>query len=190
MEIRLRSAEAKRKTSESLKKFWELNRNNKVFMEERSRRISEAQIGSKKPWISKLLKGKVPKNKGLRTGFYRDCKQCSKAFYMDKSRPRLFCSRDCWLIFIHGSGWRELHPNSRWSNKTLVKQIGKCELCGFSDKRILMCHHRNGKSNERQNLMVLCPNCHLLAHIGDGWFKSRWNFIWSLWVGRSKTRKK
>jgi len=53
-----------------------------------------------------------------------------------------------------------------WWKKYLINKIGKCEQCGFSDKRILEIHHknRNRKANGRNNLILLCPNCHALTH--------------------------
>lgn len=47
-----------------------------------------------------------------------------------------------------------------------MKEVGKCEICGFSDKRILIMHHRdeNKRNNKRENLLLLCPNCHTLIH--------------------------
>lgn len=48
----------------------------------------------------------------------------------------------------------------------LVEEVGKCEICGFADKRILVMHHKdcNRLHNRRGNLIVLCPNCHTLEH--------------------------
>ena len=56
-----------------------------------------------------------------------------------------------------------------WKNK-LVNDIGHCERCGFSDKRILSLHHkdRNRKNNIRKNLELLCFNCHALIHYLSG----------------------
>jgi len=54
----------------------------------------------------------------------------------------------------------------------------KCEVCGFSFKPILVVHHikpiSEGGDNSLNNLSVLCPNCHALAHThmrtrGEGW---------------------
>lgn len=53
-----------------------------------------------------------------------------------------------------------------YTRDKLVEEVGKCELCGFADKRILMMHHRDGNRlhNRKGNLIVLCPNCHTLEH--------------------------
>lgn len=64
-----------------------------------------------------------------------------------------------------------------WYAKYLPIRIGKCEICGFSDKRILQVHHKdkNRKHNTRDNLVLLCPNCHALEHWLDksGMYKWR-----------------
>lgn len=56
-----------------------------------------------------------------------------------------------------------------WWQRNLKRTIGKCEKCGFSDKRILHVHHinKNRKENIRDNLILLCPNCHALIHYLD-----------------------
>lgn len=53
-----------------------------------------------------------------------------------------------------------------WWRNYLMEQFGKCETCGFPDKRILEVHHkdRNRNNNTRENLILLCPNCHALQH--------------------------
>lgn len=53
-----------------------------------------------------------------------------------------------------------------WWRRKLLKDIGKCEKCGFDIKRILILHHkdRNRSNNERENLELLCWNCHMLGH--------------------------
>lgn len=53
-----------------------------------------------------------------------------------------------------------------WWRNYLRKEIGKCEICSFEDKRLLEVHHkdRNRSHNIRENLILLCPNCHALQH--------------------------
>ena len=54
--------------------------------------------------------------------------------------------------------------------KKILKLINKCELCGDDTKEILQVHHiipvTAGGSNNADNLIVLCPNCHFKAHRG------------------------
>jgi len=53
-----------------------------------------------------------------------------------------------------------------WQRNRLFDEIGVCEECGIDDKRLLTMHHidRNPKNNTHENLMLLCWNCHALAH--------------------------
>lgn len=55
--------------------------------------------------------------------------------------------------------------------RMLKKQkIAHCEYCGNKTKEILQIHHieaiSNGGSNDLENLIILCPNCHKSAHAG------------------------
>ncbi len=53
-----------------------------------------------------------------------------------------------------------------WWKRKLLKDIGKCEKCKLSDKRLLNLHHkdRNRSNNTEKNLELLCWNCHALHH--------------------------
>jgi len=49
----------------------------------------------------------------------------------------------------------------------LKGDIKSCEICGFSDHiQILQIHHidRNRKNNFRENIKIICPNCHMWEH--------------------------
>ena len=65
--------------------------------------------------------------------------------------------------------------NSRLAKSVLTKEIGRCQRCGYSDELgILEIHHidRNPRHCSRDNLILLCPNCHSIDHLrnGDGQF--------------------
>lgn len=53
-----------------------------------------------------------------------------------------------------------------WWREYLKDTVGKCEVCGFDDKRILEMHHKNLNRREhtKDNLLLLCPNCHESIH--------------------------
>jgi len=62
--------------------------------------------------------------------------------------------------------------SSRSVRSLLIRENGgKCEICGwgeinpFSGKSPLEMHHKDGdkKNGSRENLQVLCPNCHALT---------------------------
>ena len=46
----------------------------------------------------------------------------------------------------------------------------KCEKCGYDKEPVLEMHHikqrKDGGSNELDNLLLLCPNCHGEIHHG------------------------
>ncbi len=78
-----------------------------------------------------------------------------------------------------GQGWNKDEQLKEWGDytkssslkKVLVKERGiKCESCfriEWEDQPIpLELHHINGDrtDNQKQNLKLLCPNCHALTH--------------------------
>jgi hypothetical protein len=56
-------------------------------------------------------------------------------------------------------------PNNTFK-KILMLEIGKCERCGISDKRVLDLHHKDGNklNNLKDNIQLLCSNCHRIVH--------------------------
>ena len=53
-------------------------------------------------------------------------------------------------------------------------KTNKCEMCGESEKRILI-HHKdkNRKNNQTNNLIAICDKCHNKIHFPDGkWGKN------------------
>ena len=67
----------------------------------------------------------------------------------------------------------DLHTIMQCSSRTISKILSrsgcKCSLCGW-DKTALDVHHiiphAQGGSHEHDNLIIVCPNCHRLAHEG------------------------
>ena len=57
-----------------------------------------------------------------------------------------------------------------WWQRFLKKTIGKCESCGYNKHiELLEVHHldKNKNNNVRENLKLLCPNCHEEWHLLD-----------------------
>lgn len=59
----------------------------------------------------------------------------------------------------------ELGTDNRNIKRNLVRERGhKCETCGTSEwmgqSVPLNLHHKTNKDNVRDNLLLLCPNCH------------------------------
>lgn len=46
--------------------------------------------------------------------------------------------------------------------ENIIKERKKCEKCGTTEN--LEIHHRNYQSNELNNLVLLCHNCHIKEH--------------------------
>jgi len=117
------------------------------------------------------------------------CAACGKHFERPRSklaRSRhgvYFCSRSCkdWAQSLKGNceGIRPDHygtGNGAWSyrNKCAVALETGCTDCGETATYKLIVHHKDGNrmNNSKQNLEVVCRNCHCKRHlkrIGDGW---------------------
>ena len=116
-----------------------------------------------------------------------ECKNCGKDIYAlkRKSGSRKYCSNTC-KIYALAKSKKERFKNKgvwgQWGNykeaKKWYKEIYKaCQICGYSKNlNILELHHkdRNRKNNTRNNLMLVCPNCHSEEHFEkkDGQFKN------------------
>lgn len=101
--------------------------------------------------ISKALKGRIPKGGKFVKGF-------------DPRRKDWKTERQ---ERIENGPWEEL-PKSNYKDRVLYEQGGNC-LCGINEwqgeKLSLELDHIDGnnQNNSRDNLRVLCPNCHSLT---------------------------
>ena len=54
----------------------------------------------------------------------------------------------------------------------LVEEYGGCQICNLTFKPILQIHHiepvSTGGTDDVDNLLILCPNCHKIIHALDG----------------------
>jgi hypothetical protein len=67
---------------------------------------------------------------------------------------------------------------SKYRNTALSLKEPKCERCGYNKyPEILVVHHtdRNRKNGAKENLELLCPNCHEEEHLlnSDGRFTNK-----------------
>ena len=119
--------------------------------------------------------------RGHKQGTIKKCKVCGKEFYVrpnKKAQRRQFCSRECMSQYLK-KHWHEIRGSYPKTRKYVIRQHGKCDVCGFSDMRILNIHHKDGdRTNWKpDNILVLCPNHHMLAHLNKnkldlrGWHK-------------------
>lgn len=110
------------------------------------------------------------------------CKNCGQALLV-RQKNNTFCSVECSKEYaskttiqawLNGevSGARANGQISSTIRKYLIEQAGnKCELCGWNKINPttglvpLEIHHKDGNylNNTRDNLQVLCPNCHSLT---------------------------
>lgn len=111
------------------------------------------------------------------------CQHCGKEFILYKEHHGKFCSHECFVEHRKGKtiqDWEEGVTNgcsSRYKltptiREYIIKERGnKCEVCGFSGenpytkKTILQVHHKDGDASntKKENLQVLCPNCHAMT---------------------------
>lgn len=122
-------------------------------------------------------------NNSLR-GEKRFCKECGKELNRAEGQ-KIFCSRKCNRLFLTNEKikkWKEgewdgLTPSKKFLSETvrnfLLKESNySCEECGWNKINTklgfspLQIHHKDGnyKNNKRDNLQVLCPNCHSLTN--------------------------
>lgn len=117
---------------------------------------------NKAKYCSRKCYHKAQHKKGKTT--YK-CIHCEKVFQGSLSHNRKFCSKEC-----VGKSQRQIwKPKFTTVRKKMLREnlIQKCEICAYDKfKEILGIHHIDGnrKNNERENLMVLCPNCHSIEH--------------------------
>lgn len=94
------------------------------------------------------------------------CAQCGKEMYLRPSRlnkkDTTFCSEECMHKF------RRTHPErGLWAaREDSMSKFTHCQRCGLREPEILNVHHVDGnrKNNRAENLLVLCPNCHMKIH--------------------------
>jgi hypothetical protein len=105
------------------------------------------------------------------------CRGCGKTFYIAQYRAATarYCSKACLFIHRFAPKGGENRQNRAGSNNLHTardnarKRLGeKCLLCGFDI--FVETHHivarRDGGANRIENLSVLCPNHHKMAHLG------------------------
>jgi len=95
----------------------------------------------------------------------RNCLYCKAEFITPKGRKKKYCSIQC----FHKEKIKGVPPSFAAARSSMKKGglISECARCGYNENTcVLGIHHkdRNRENNERDNLEVLCANCHSLAH--------------------------
>ena len=114
----------------------------------------------------------------------KSCPICGKIIF-GKSKT---CSRTCSNKNRYGIKYDGLNKKNNANKSKILKESlskirgGICEKCSNENYSILQVHHIiercNGGTNDPNNLLLLCPNCHMTEHLGystytedstDGW---------------------
>lgn len=104
----------------------------------------------------------------------RYCKVCNNELNKDS---KITCSRTCSNKNRTGITYDALQVSSKakrikiLKNQLLEERGEKCQLCDYNNINILQVHHiierhLGGKDN-KENLLLICPNCHYTIHYGD-----------------------
>lgn len=111
---------------------------------------------------------------GLSCRVYTVCPECGTKFSGRKGR--VTCSRACSNKRRTGIKYSGERPKDKaYQRNVLRAQLialrgAKCERCSYSKAHILQVHHilerSNGGTDEVDNLLLLCPNCHCEEHYG------------------------
>jgi len=102
----------------------------------------------------------------------RHCKVCNKMFH-PKQYNHVFCSRACSTYSSRSNRLKNIKKYKSWWSKNKCEKIeqlgGKCVKCGYNtDIRAMEIHHilppSMGGTDDESNLVLLCRNCHAIAH--------------------------
>ncbi len=108
----------------------------------------------------------------------KECKACLHKFHARGITGATFCSKKCRTDYVVLAWLRNEYDGTTKQGlsigirRYLIKEAGyKCQECGWSgtnpvsQKSTLQVDHKDGNcyNNIRENLRVLCPNCHSLT---------------------------
>lgn len=121
-------------------------------------------------------------HKSTRKRVLLDCSWCSKKYEVTPSKLKNskhgyhFCSRECKDKAQRVGGITEIQPSHYGDGRqnyrnVAIRELGlnECNRCGYKkEPKILQVHHkdRDRTNNDLSNLEILCPNCHVLEHMG------------------------
>ena len=109
----------------------------------------------------------------------RQCADCGKPFLCISHHPTRYCSQGCHLKHLAEARRREAGTlgHIKRAKAVLLAEKPYCSECGWDAlPPILEIHHkdRNQRHNRRENLLLVCPNCHSAIHYKsrDGQYKN------------------
>lgn len=112
-----------------------------------------------------------------------NCAYCGKELYKTPSEIQrsktgnVFCNKSCAASF-NNSNYRTGEKNPNWKGGTQGSKahtkiayrtyIHECAMCGITEECVLEVHHidENHENNDKDNLIILCSNCHSRVHRG------------------------
>ena len=105
----------------------------------------------------------TPNGRPLVPKIKKTCPVCSSEFNTEP-RPegeQITCSRSCSNTYF-----RTKEGAFSYRERALKKYGAVCFSCGFTNLLALEVHHKdkNRDNNSIENLVVLCANCHRIAH--------------------------
>lgn len=96
------------------------------------------------------------------------CVSCSLPFKGKIKNGRLVKCKDCRKERVIKENVKSILDYSKRTVAKIIKRAGlKCSMCNW-DETSLDIHHiverKNGGTNDMNNLIAVCPNCHRKAH--------------------------
>lgn len=112
------------------------------------------------------IKFTKPKFKGQEK---RICPVCNVEFITYISENKITCSYSCSNTYFRSgknNGRYKAGHGTNYRNIAFNNYPNKCANCGEKDKEVLVVHHKdhNRKNNIKENLQILCANCHIKLH--------------------------
>jgi hypothetical protein len=110
----------------------------------------------------------------------KKCPICSKQFVTleGHKREKTTCSHGCSNTYFRSGKDNGMfsHGSSNYRNIAFIYHEPKCKRCSYNQvPEILVVHHvdRDRTNNSKDNLEILCPNCHAEEHFNskDGYWK-------------------
>lgn len=115
----------------------------------------------------------------------KHCENCGESFEVfESNKSKRFCSTGCSSFFKIKNAQSEKSDSRSYRALAIFHYGASCERCGWDewnmyqgkrgikglvfDPVVIEVHHcdENRENNHKDNLAVLCPNCHRLATVG------------------------
>lgn len=110
----------------------------------------------------------------------KSCVVCGSEFSVhppSRARNKSCCSSACRYVLMSKTRRSKSEAYSTYRQRAYRAFSQVCQECGYDEHpEILRVHHKDGNrlNGHLSNLMILCPNCHVLKHIH---MQNRWKAI-------------